>query len=124
MHIGGATNMNQHLTQMLRCPITKNSLRELSTGEIKEANRRIASGDLLHFDGTRVKREITSALISADGRYVYPYEEGIFVLLQNLAIAFNKERDEESSETSLRDEKQNVQSFYNEIGWQKKEGND
>jgi len=116
--------MNQHLTQMLRCPITKNSLRELSTGEIKEANRRIASGDLLHFDGTRVKREITSALISADGRYVYPYEEGIFVLLQNLAIAFNKERDEESSETSLREEKQNVQSFYNEIGWQKKEGND
>jgi uncharacterized protein YbaR (Trm112 family) len=75
---------------MLRCPITKKSLRELSAEEIKEANSRIVNGDLLHFDGTLVKRELRSALISSDGQYVYAVEEGIFVLLQNLAIAFNQ----------------------------------
>ena len=116
--------MNQHFKQMLRCPITKNPLRELSASEIKEANSRIANGDLLHFDGTLVRREMTEGLVSSDGQYVYPVEEGIFVLLQNLAIAFNKERLGGATEASLRGEKQNVQSFYNEIGWQKKAGDD
>lgn len=115
--------MNQHLTQMLRCPITKNSLAELSAEEIKEANSRIANGDLLHFDGTLVRREIRSALISSDGQYVYPVEDGVFVLLQNLAIAFNK-RMPDGVAAGLRDEKQNVQSFYDEVGWRKREGDD
>jgi ubiquinone/menaquinone biosynthesis C-methylase UbiE/uncharacterized protein YbaR (Trm112 family) len=108
---------------MLRCPITKNSLTELSAAEIKEANSRIANGDLLHFDGTPVRRQIRSALISSDGQYVYPVEDGVFVLLQNLAIAFDK-RMPDGVAAGLRDEKQNVQSFYDEVGWQKREGDD
>src|ERR1051325_10657100 len=67
---------------------------------------------------------MAEALISSDGQYVYPVEEGIFILLQNLAIALNKERFEGAATSGLRDEKQNVQSFYNEIGWQKKVGDD
>jgi ubiquinone/menaquinone biosynthesis C-methylase UbiE/uncharacterized protein YbaR (Trm112 family) len=109
---------------MLRCPITKNSLVELSAEGIKEANSRIANGDLLHFDGTPVRREVRSALISSDGQYVYRVEDGVFVLLQNLAIAFNKRVADRASAARLRGEKQNVQSFYNEIGWQKEEGGD
>ncbi|MFP5264728.1 MAG: class I SAM-dependent methyltransferase [Blastocatellia bacterium] len=115
--------MNQHLTQMLRCPITKNSLTELSAEEVKEANSRITKGDLLHFDGTLVTREIRSALISSDGQYVYRVEDGVFVLLQNLAIAFNK-RMPDGAVAGLRGEKQNVQSFYDEVGWRKRGGGD
>jgi ubiquinone/menaquinone biosynthesis C-methylase UbiE/uncharacterized protein YbaR (Trm112 family) len=107
---------------MLRCPITKNSLRELSVVEIKEANSRIANGDLLHFDGTKMKQAISQALISSDGQYVYPVEEGIFSLLQNLAIVFNKAEGKGGDSANLRDEKQNVQSFYDEIGWKKRDG--
>ena len=60
----------KHLEHILRCPLTRGALRELWAAEIEEANNRIARGALFHRDGTLVRREIGSGLISSDCRYL------------------------------------------------------
>ncbi len=60
----------KQLEHILRCPLTRGALKELGAAEIEEANNRIARGALLHRNGTLVRREIGSGLISSDCRYL------------------------------------------------------
>ena len=102
---------------ILRCPITKESLRLLTPQEITPLNVRIVNRELLHRDGTPVKASLESGLISRDGKYVYPILEGILLLLENLAIPVARES--EATQIPLRAEKKVLQDFYDSIGWQK-----
>jgi ubiquinone/menaquinone biosynthesis C-methylase UbiE/uncharacterized protein YbaR (Trm112 family) len=109
----------KHLEHILRCPVTRGALRELGAAEIEEANNRIARGALLRRDGTLVRREIGSGFISSDCRFLYPVEDGIVILLQNLAIVLDERNPaKDKRDAALRSEKQDVQLFYDEIGWQ------
>lgn len=109
----------KHLEHILRCPVTRGALKELGAGEIEDANNRIARGALLHRDGTLVRRKIGSGFISSDCRFLYPVEEGVVILLQHLAIALDERIPaKDTRDVALRSEKQDVQSFYDEIGWQ------
>jgi SAM-dependent methyltransferase/uncharacterized protein YbaR (Trm112 family) len=103
---------------ILRCPITKQSLRLLKPQEIIPLNNRIAKGELVHADGTLVKALLEAAFISKDNRFVYPVLEGILLLLENLAIPVAEKN--EAAQFSLRAEKKVLQDFYDSIGWQKK----
>lgn len=102
---------------ILRCPITKQSLRLLEPKEVTLLNNRIARSELLHRDGTPMKASLESGLISSDGRFIYPIMEGIILLLENLAIPLAGEL--EAGLIPLRAEKKILQDFYNSIGWQK-----
>ncbi len=113
--------MKEHLPRILRCPITKGALREMNMNEIKEANSRISKGELFHFDGTPVKREIRSGFVSLDGQFAYPVEEEIVIMLESLAIVLSKEVADRSYGNGLGKEKRNVKDFYDQVGWQKGE---
>lgn len=113
--------MTEGLQDLLRCPITKGALREININQIKEVNSRVSKGELLHFDGSPARKVINSGFISLNGKFVYPIEEGIVILLQNLAIVVNKDGRDGSSKKRLRKEKKDVQDFYDQIGWHKGE---
>lgn len=105
---------------ILRCPISRGGLRELTPAELGVINRRVASATLVHLDGSRVEQPLTSGLLSDDGRYVYRVEDGIHVLLRELAIDLNAEGP--GRNIRLRTEKKIVRDFYDKFGWKRGEG--
>jgi uncharacterized protein YbaR (Trm112 family) len=113
--------MKEHLPSILQCPITKCELREMNINEIMEANSRISKGDLFHFDGTPVKREIRAGFVSLGGQFAYQVEEEIVIMLEALAIVLNKNAADRSHGDGLGKEKKNVKDFYDQVGWQKRE---
>jgi len=102
---------------VLRCPITKQSLRLLKPQVVTLLNSRIVKGELFHVDGTSVKASLDAGFISEDSRYIYPVLEGIIILLENLAIPAAEHKD--TPQVTLHAEKKVVQDFYDSIGWQK-----
>jgi SAM-dependent methyltransferase len=107
----------EQVQAILRCPITKQSLRLIQPQEITLLNNRIAKGEVMHRDGMPVKASLELGLISRDGRFAYPIVDGIILLLENLAIPVTGEL--ETSLISLHAEKKVLQDFYDSIGWQK-----
>lgn len=83
---------------ILRCPISHGPLNLHTETEAEAPSRR---------------------LVSADGRYAYPIENGIARLLAESAIHLNGEA--AGTVTALRAEKEAVQAFYDSVGWQKDE---
>ncbi len=112
--------MKEQLLSILRCPITKGELREMNMNEIKEANSCISKGELFHFDGTPVKREISTGFVSLDGRFAHPIEEDIVIMLESLAIILNKNVTDRIYGDGLGKVKKNVMDFYDQVGWQKR----
>lgn len=110
--------MNELLPQIVRCPITKGPLRWMDQDEIETLNGRIVQKTIQHRDGTMVERPLQTGLITEDGRFAYIVEDNIPILLAPTAIALNQNDVIDQSE-GLRGEKEAVQQFYNQIGWQK-----
>lgn len=75
-----------HLLDILCCPVSHEPLRPLGKQRLESLNRRIATGDVLHVDGTTVERPIKAALITRDDRVIYAVEDDIPVLLPDLGI--------------------------------------
>jgi SAM-dependent methyltransferase/uncharacterized protein YbaR (Trm112 family) len=106
------------LQEILRCPITKGSLRLLQSQEVKWINERIAIGALVHIDGSPIQTCFGSGFVSCEGQFAYPVIEDIIVLLDNLAIPLAERN--VASQICLRPEKKILQDFYEQIGWHKK----
>ncbi len=107
------------LENILRCPITKGNLRLLNSDEVKRINDRLARGELVRKDGTKIKTTLAAGFASSDGHFVYPIIEGVIVLLPNLAIPLDGRTN--NGHNSLCPEEKVVQDFYDQIGWQKGE---
>lgn len=101
--------------EILRCPLTHGSLRELSADELEGLNELIESGELLHADGSPVPQSLERGFISEDGAFAYGQREGIALLLPALAIPLTPEAANKAG--NLRAEKRAVQQFYDDIGW-------
>jgi hypothetical protein len=71
---------------ILRCPITKQNLRMLTQQEVTRFNNRIATGELVHADGTLVKASLEAGFISKDGRFVTPVLDGIILFCARISI--------------------------------------
>src|SRR5437763_1497210 len=65
--------------------------------------------------GQRIGRAWQAGVTTPDGAIAYPVDDGIFGLLDGLAV----ERD--SPAASLSSVKQAVQRFYEDVGWQRNE---
>jgi SAM-dependent methyltransferase/uncharacterized protein YbaR (Trm112 family) len=108
---------------ILVCPHTRSDLRALRPEELNVINTEIQAGTRFHFEGSQAEQRLEDGLISADGRYVYRIQEGVIILLKNLAIVAEEDVAGEDA-GGLMSDKKSVQDFYNQFGWkQNDEGN-
>ena len=79
-------SVDPKLLEILVCPITKVSVKVLGKQKLAVLNRAVAEGGVKHMDGTVVDTPFDEALVTTDGRTVYRIDDGIPVMLEDLAV--------------------------------------
>ena len=79
-------SVDPKLLEILVCPITKVSVGMLGKRRLTVLNRAIAEGGVRYLDGAVVQDPLDEALVTGDGRTVYRVDDGIPVMLEDLAI--------------------------------------
>ena len=79
-------SVDPKLLEILVCPITKVSVKMLGKQKLAVLNRAIAEGGVKHLDGAAVEDRLDEALVTGNGRTVYRVDDGIPVMLEDLAI--------------------------------------
>jgi uncharacterized protein YbaR (Trm112 family) len=79
-------SVDPRLLEILVCPITKVSVRMLGKQKLAALNRAIAEGGVKHMDGAVVEAAVEEALVTSDDRTVYRVDDGIPIMLEDLAI--------------------------------------
>ena len=83
-------SIDRKLLEILVCPTTKVPVKLLGRDRLATLNRCIESGEVHYADGSRVSGPLSDALITDDGRTLYPVEDDIPVMLEENAIAANQ----------------------------------
>lgn len=78
--------MDSRLLSILRCPVTHKGLRRAKTDVLARVNAAIEAGTLSNRDGTIISEKISAALVTDDGKLLYPIADGIPVLLESESI--------------------------------------
>jgi uncharacterized protein YbaR (Trm112 family) len=78
--------MDKRLLAILRCPVTYKELALARGATLKEINAAIDEGKLSNRDGRVLDKRLDEALISDDGKVMYPVADGIPVLLEGESI--------------------------------------
>ncbi|MDH5454936.1 MAG: hypothetical protein OEY37_02625 [Gammaproteobacteria bacterium] len=82
--------MDKRLLTILRCPVTHKGLSVLKKDKLEKVNAAIKAGTLERQDGVKLAEPLTEALVTDDGKRVYPVDEGIPVLLEGESIAMEQ----------------------------------
>ncbi len=85
--------MEEHLIDILCCPITRRALKRLSTDELQRVNAAIATGDVRNQANIVISESLTEALVTTDGELIYPVRDGIPILLADECIDWSAFRD-------------------------------
>ena len=78
--------MDKRLLTILRCPVTHKGLSVLKKDKLEKVNAAIAAGKLETNEGVKLAEPLTEALVTDDGKLLYPVDEGIPVLLEGESI--------------------------------------
>ena len=78
--------MDKRLLTILRCPVTHKGLSVLKKDKLDKLNAAIAAGGVSTLDGTSREAPLDEALITDDGKRLYPVNDGIPVLLEGESI--------------------------------------
>lgn len=80
--------IHRKLLEILRCPVTKQSLSYLADQKLKSLNEQIADGTgTVHYsDGSLVEDILDEALVTDNGSLIYRIDSGIPVMLQDRSI--------------------------------------
>ena len=78
--------MDKRLLSILRCPVTHKGLSILKKDKLEKVNAAIAAGEVSTLDGVQLEDPLDEALITDDGKRLYPVDDGIPVLLEGEAI--------------------------------------
>jgi uncharacterized protein YbaR (Trm112 family) len=78
--------MDKRLLTILRCPVTHKGLSLLKKDKLDKINAAIAEGKLATLDGVPLEHALDEALITDDGKRLYPVNDGIPVLLESESI--------------------------------------
>jgi uncharacterized protein YbaR (Trm112 family) len=78
--------VDNELLEILVCPEDKSPLKPAEAGQLDALNARIRAGAVKNRAGQPVTTEIKEGLIRADGRYLYPVDNDIPVMLIDEAI--------------------------------------
>ena len=82
--------MDKRLLAILRCPVSHKGLSLLKKDELARVNAAISAGKLVNQDGVSVGEALTEALITDDGKRLYPVNDGIPVLLEDESISMEQ----------------------------------
>lgn len=78
--------MDKRLLDIVCCPVTKLPLQLLDSDRLARLNSAITSGQLRNRSAVALPETLSEALVTRDGRLVYPVREGIPVLLEEESI--------------------------------------
>jgi uncharacterized protein YbaR (Trm112 family) len=78
--------VDKELLEILVCPDDKTPVRLADAQELAALNARIREGRVKNRGGQPVSAEIKEGLIRADGKYLYPVDNDIPVMLIDEAI--------------------------------------
>jgi uncharacterized protein YbaR (Trm112 family) len=78
--------MDKRLLDIVCCPVTKLPLQLLDSERLVRLNSAITSGQLRNRSAAQLPETLSEALVTRDGRLVYPVREGIPVLLEEESI--------------------------------------
>lgn len=78
--------MDKSLLTILRCPVTHKGLSVLKKDKLEKINTAIAAGEVSTHEGVRLTEPLAEALVTDDGKRVYPVDDGIPVLLEGESI--------------------------------------
>ncbi|MBG86431.1 MAG: hypothetical protein CMO80_05965 [Verrucomicrobiales bacterium] len=79
--------MNAELLQALRCPASRQSLRQMTKEELNVLNESAKQAKVKSIDGVAIESELSEALIREDQKIAYPIINGIPSLLVSSGIA-------------------------------------
>jgi len=74
------------LLEILCCPVSKTPLTVLSPDKLEKLNAAIAAGEVLYVGGEGVLESLQEALITEDNKVMYPVQDDIPVLLEEMGI--------------------------------------
>jgi len=78
--------MDKRLLSILRCPVTHKGLSLARGTMLKDINAAIDSGKLSNQDGQVLVEPMSEALVTDDGKVLYPISNGIPVLLEGESV--------------------------------------
>ena len=84
--------MDKRLLGILRCPITHKGLSLATRDVVERVNEAIEAGELVNRDGVTIISALDDALVTDDGKLLYPVNDGIPVLLEGECVALEQLR--------------------------------
>jgi uncharacterized protein YbaR (Trm112 family) len=82
--------MDKRLLTILRCPVSHKGLAVLNKDKLARVNAAIEAGNIVNHDGVKVAKPLAEALVTDDGKRVYPVDDGIPVLLEDESISMEQ----------------------------------
>ena len=82
--------MDKRLLNILCCPVTHKGLSVARADMLKKINTAIAAGALVNHDGTTLSEPLREALVTDDGKLMYPVSDGIPVLLEGESVGMEQ----------------------------------
>lgn len=84
--------MKERLLDITCCPVTHQPLRKADRPLLESLNARVAAGELTNAAGEPGQTPIDQALVTRDGRRVYPVRDGLVVLMADAAYVIEDSR--------------------------------
>ncbi|MDX1404702.1 MAG: Trm112 family protein [Woeseiaceae bacterium] len=82
--------MDKKLLSIICCPITRKSLKPARADLLKSVNAAIDAGTLVNHDGVKLGESLSEALVTEDGKILYPVNDGIPVLLEGESVRLDQ----------------------------------
>ncbi len=78
--------MDKRLLSILCCPVSHKGLSVADRETLGQVNKAISAGELQNHDGHALSSELHEALVTDDGKTLYPVNDGIPVLMAGEAV--------------------------------------
>jgi len=82
--------MDKKLLSILCCPVTHKGLSLARKELLDTVNAAVAAGSLINRDGEAVAEPFDEALVTDDGKLLYPVDDGIPVLLEGESVVLSQ----------------------------------